>query len=515
VLDFNTAGSTPFLVMDYATGGTMRERYPKGTIVPLTTIISSIQQVADALQYAHDEKLIHRDIKPENILLDQRHNVLLSDFGIALVAQSSRYQNTQEVIGTASYMSPEQIQGKPRPASDQYSLGVVVYEWLCGTRPFEGSLTELWSQHMFAPPPPLRGKIPTISREVEDVVMTALQKDPKQRFGSVRAFATALQQASQVGQERTITSEYLPIDTTPPASPQPIMPPLTRPSIAIRPQRGGQKWSFPTHGRVISSPTVVNGTVYFGSDDGNLYALDAASGQHVWLFPTSSAVQSSPTVQNDILYFGSHDDNFYALDAASGQRMWSFQTGGKVQSSPTVTRGVVYFGSHDDNFYALDAASGQRMWSFQTGGKVQSSPRVIKGIVYFSSWDGSLYALDAASGQHVWLFPTSSAVQSSPTVQSGMVFVGSDDSNLYALDAFSGQEKWSFQTGGKVQSSPTMINGVVYVGSDDGNLYALDAFSGQEMWSFQTGGKVQSSPTMINGVVYVGSNDGNLYAVFA
>src|SRR5215469_13502126 len=179
VLDFNAAGSTPFLVMDYAVGGTTRGRYPKGSIVPLPTVVSYVQQVADALQYAHDEKLIHRDIKPENILLDKRDNVLLSDFGIALVAQSSRYQNTQDVIGTASYMSPEQIQGKPRPVSDQYSLGVVVYEWLSGTRPFEGSLTELWSQHMFASPPPLRGKVPTISPEVESVVTTALNKDPK------------------------------------------------------------------------------------------------------------------------------------------------------------------------------------------------------------------------------------------------------------------------------------------------------------------------------------------------
>ena len=210
VLDFNAAGSTPFLVMDYAVGGTMRERYPKDTIVPLPTIVSYVQQVADALQYAHDEKLIHRDIKPENILLDKRDNVLLSDFGIALVVQSSRSQNTQEVIGTASYMSPEQIQGKPRAASDQYSLGVVVYEWLSGTRPFEGSLTELWSQHMFAPPPSLRGKAPTVSPEIEHVVMTALAKDPKQRFDSTRAFATALQQAYQAEQAQTLISSHPP-----------------------------------------------------------------------------------------------------------------------------------------------------------------------------------------------------------------------------------------------------------------------------------------------------------------
>src|SRR5437764_804418 len=80
-------------------------------------------------------------------------------------------------------MAPEQIQGKPRPASDQYSLGIVVYEWISGSRPFHGSFTELCAQHMFAPPPPLRQHVPTLSPDVEQVVQTALAKDPKARFG--------------------------------------------------------------------------------------------------------------------------------------------------------------------------------------------------------------------------------------------------------------------------------------------------------------------------------------------
>lgn len=367
VLDFNAAGSTPFLVMDYAIGGTMRERYPKGTIVPLPAIVSSVQQVADALQYAHDEKLIHRDIKPENILLDKRENVLLSDFGIALVAQSSRYQNTQEVIGTASYMSPEQIQGKPRPASDQYSLGVVVYEWLSGTRPFEGALTELWSQHMFAPPPPLREKVPTISPEVEQVVMTALNKDPKQRFENIRVFATALQQASTEGQEQTILhprpliSNILPASQPRQVQPIAVPPPsqtnnptLVRPSSKTRSQ-GSLMWSFLTDKPVGSSPTVANGVVYFGSQDRSCYALDTLSGVQKWFFPTGDMVDSSPTVVNGIVYFGSDDHKLYALDAASGQNHWSFQTGGKVQSSPTVVDGIVYVGSDDGKLYAIYA----------------------------------------------------------------------------------------------------------------------------------------------------------------
>src|SRR5437660_5304196 len=108
------------------------------------------------------------------MLVGERNEVLLSDFGIALVVQSSGHQSTQEVIGTVAYMSPEQIQGKPRPSSDQYSLAIVVYEWLCGDRPFHGSLTELCTQHMFASPPPLREKIPMMRPAVEQVVMTAL-----------------------------------------------------------------------------------------------------------------------------------------------------------------------------------------------------------------------------------------------------------------------------------------------------------------------------------------------------
>jgi serine/threonine protein kinase len=197
IFDFDVREGVPFLVMDYAPNGNLRQRHPKNTRLPLEAIVSYIKQVADALQYAHDEKFIHRDIKPENMLLGRRNEILLSDFGIALIAQSTRMQSTQEVVGTAYYMAPEQLQGKPRLASDQYALGIVVYEWLTGSRPFHGSFSEIASQHMFVPPAPLHEKVPGISPAIEEVVMTALTKDPHKRFGSVRAFATALEQASE------------------------------------------------------------------------------------------------------------------------------------------------------------------------------------------------------------------------------------------------------------------------------------------------------------------------------
>jgi tRNA A-37 threonylcarbamoyl transferase component Bud32 len=193
---FDAEGCIPYLIMDYASGGTLRKRHPKGTRLPLPTILPYVRHVADALQYAHDKRLIHRDIKPENMLVGHNNEVLLSDFGIAAVAHSERSMSTQEMAGTVPYMAPEQIRGKPRPASDQYALAIVIYEWLCGSRPFQGSQWEIIDQQLSASPLPMYKRGAPVSPVVESVVMKALAKDPLQRFDSVQAFALAFEQAS-------------------------------------------------------------------------------------------------------------------------------------------------------------------------------------------------------------------------------------------------------------------------------------------------------------------------------
>ncbi len=122
VKDFGIENGTPFLVMSYAPQGNVRKLHPEGSRVPRETAIRYVKQVAGALQYAHDQHLIHRDLKPENLLLDANGELLLSDFGIAIVARSSHSQSVQDVVGTVTYMPPEQLKGHPRPASDQYAL---------------------------------------------------------------------------------------------------------------------------------------------------------------------------------------------------------------------------------------------------------------------------------------------------------------------------------------------------------------------------------------------------------
>jgi eukaryotic-like serine/threonine-protein kinase len=222
ILDFGVADNDlPYLVMAYAPKGTLLQRYPRGTPQPITTVVPYVKQLASALQYAHDQSIIHRDVKPENMLFGPNDELLLSDFGLAVVVHSTLSRPAEDKSGTALYMAPEQWQGKPLPATDQYALGMVVCEWLCGEHPFSGGVLQLMYQHLHVSPPSLRDKLTTISPEVEQVVMTALAKDPGQRFKRVQAFAIALEEASKSGLPLPPKSTIiLPPPATPPVPPR-------------------------------------------------------------------------------------------------------------------------------------------------------------------------------------------------------------------------------------------------------------------------------------------------------
>jgi outer membrane protein assembly factor BamB len=299
---------------------------------------------------------------------------------------------------------------------------------------------------------------------------------------------------------------------------------------------GEQQWAFETAGRVWSSPTVSGDTVYVGSDDNsgeyeNLYAVNTETGESQWRTTVDGGIISSPTVRAGTVYVGSESNTLYAVDTETGERQWTFETDGAVGSSPTVTGGTVYVGSGDNSLYAVDAETGEEEWTFDTGGFVYSSPTVADGTVYvgngaFGAPAGSLYAVDATTGDQRWTFETDDDACWSPTVADDTVFVGTTGSfgegveygttgRLYAVDTTDGEQAWAFEVD-KPLFVPMVADRTVYIGCANGKLYALNAetgYGGSELWTYETGDAVSSSPTVADGTVYVGSDDGNLYAI--
>ena len=197
---------------------------------------------------------------------------------------------------------------------------------------------------------------------------------------------------------------------------------------------GTQRWKFDTKGPVMSSPAIANGLVYVASVDGNIYAVDSATGAQRWAFATRGERRftapgihgaiprtermpdpfdvflSSPTVANGTVYIGSGDQQVYALDAATGTLKWSFATGDVVHAAPALANNTVYIGSWDRNLYALDAATGKEKWRYTTGNDttiynqigLASSPAVAGGMVFVGGRDGKFHAVSAESGKLVW-----------------------------------------------------------------------------------------------------------------
>ncbi|HXJ90962.1 MAG TPA: PQQ-binding-like beta-propeller repeat protein [Candidatus Binatia bacterium] len=358
---------------------------------------------------------------------------------------------------------------------------------------------------------------------------------------------------------------------------------------AIDADSGTQKWKFTTKAWEVSSAAIDSGVAYFLSYDGNFYALDAATGLLKWKFKTEGERHyagthlhylqpatesmpdpwdfylSSPAVWSGTVYFGSSDGNVYALDALSGAMKWKFKTGDVVHSSPAIADGTLYVGSWDRNLYAIDAAIGKEKWRFKTGDDpdahnhigIQSSPAVVDGVVYFGSRDAYAYAVDAATGQQLWKFSTDGSwVNNSMVVQNGKAYFGTSIPGImHAVDAKTGKVVFDLPTGTPVFASMALAGDTLYLGNFGGKLTAIDLKTQKPAWVFDSDGAKQnagpmtnadgsikfetvfassnlyyedmvlavhklftmgtilSSPVVVGDTVYFGSTDGNLYAV--
>lgn len=356
---------------------------------------------------------------------------------------------------------------------------------------------------------------------------------------------------------------------------------------AINRADGTQKWKYATQGPIASSPAVSDGLVFISSVDGNVYGIDAATGAKRWAFKTKGERRftapgihgaipntermpdpfdvflSSPTVVNGTVYIGSGDQHVYALDAATGAVRWSFATGDVVHASPAVSRGVVYVGGWDRNLYAIDASTGKERWRYTTGNDttaynqigIASSAAIMGDMIFVGGRDGHFHAVDLATGALRWKHNNSGGwTIASPAVRDGMVYFPTSDGRLFkAIEAATGTVKLQIQNYAISFSSPALVGDMVYYGTSDGYLNAVDLKAGKITARFQTDGNkangaphtgpdgvlstrkmypdgtldgmmigmrtmmtlgsVLSSPVVVDGVAYFGSTDGHLYAV--
>jgi outer membrane protein assembly factor BamB len=273
---------------------------------------------------------------------------------------------------------------------------------------------------------------------------------------------------------------------------------------------GEKVWEFKA-GRLISLDAAMHcGVIYFSSFDHNLYAL-TLDGVLVWKFDCGD-IPGSVGYHDGTVYVGSRNGNLYAVDSRTGKEVWRFRTSGPVAAQPLVHRGMVLFGSWDHSFYCLDL-KGRLKWRFRCGHEAGAAT-VSGDTVYFGSFDCNIYAL-SLGGKLRWKYTAKTPIYSTykPVISGGMLYFGLKDNCIYSIDSSTGKEIWRFATKDMVSMIPLVHGGVLYAGSCDGNMYALDAGTGKEIWRFHTPLALFGPPIIYNRRLYFGGGDSRFYCL--
>lgn len=332
-------------------------------------------------------------------------------------------------------------------------------------------------------------------------------------------------------------------------------PQLTGVARSPLPDKPALLWTFETPEPIESTAAIVEDTVYVGSDDGKLYALDLATGKQKWAYATDEvAFRSSPTVADGRVFAGDEDGVMHALDAKTGKQIWSFETDAEIISSVQVVDGKAVFGSYDGHLYALAVDDGKLAWKVQAEDRIHGTPCVLNGFaiitgcdgvlrrvritdgeqvetipidsytgasaaahgdrVYFGTFDNQVLGVDLKAQKILWRYEDKDhefPFLSSAAIGDDLIYIGGRDKFLHALEPDTGKARWTFRTKGRIDGSPVLVGSRVFVGSGDGNLYALDAATGKQLWVYEIGEAVYASPAVGRGRLVIGAEDGVVY----
>jgi outer membrane protein assembly factor BamB/tRNA A-37 threonylcarbamoyl transferase component Bud32 len=533
IFDYFSLESRSYLVLEFIHGKDMEAVINETNgFLPEHQVMTWAIELCDVLEYLHNHKpdpIIFRDMKPSNVMINSSGDVMLVDFGIAKVFQSG-IKGT--MIGTEGYSPPEQYRGEATPAADIYALGGTIHHALTRRDP------RLEPPFSFAERP-LRRINPAVSAEIETIVTTALEYAPESRFKSAADMKQALMTAARktgvlVRDSRSSTGAGQSGSI---------------PGGGIKPL-----WTFKCEDEIRGTPAILQGSLFVGCYDNNLYALNAADGKFQWKYPSDGGIVSRPAMFDGNIYFGSEDQRLHVVSARSGKVVWTYYTDGPIRSSPRIAEGHVFFGSDDRHLHAVNINTGRMVWKFEAADPIRSTPFVLNELVlagcetgdyyavdfrgtlkwrfrakraitsstvgteqaiYFSSMDGMLYSLDPRNGWVIWRFRLGKASISTPCFVDDLVFVGAADGFIYAVETKNSKEAWRFRTEHQVNGSPVIYKDSLYCGSVDGSLYCLEYRTGRLRWKFGTEGAITGTPLVFDDIVYVGSTDHQVYAFLA
>jgi outer membrane protein assembly factor BamB len=530
IADYFSRGDRSYLILEFIQGRDLEKIIDETQgFLNEERVIAWAIEICDVLDYLHHFKpkpIIFRDIKPSNIMVDLNDHVFLVDFGIAKVFETG-HKGT--MIGTEGFSPPEQYRGEASTRADIYSLGATLHYVMSKVDPREQPPFTFHERKV-------NQYNPAISEEFEAVIERALKYKPEERFQDTLEMKTALE-AIQKGKLGINLTAKLTNGTAAKSkdgifSVKPVWifecedeirhSPLyyndtvyigsyDRNLYAINANTGKMIWKAPTDGGVATKPAVLERSIFFGSEDQNLYSLSLDNGSIQWQYYTDAPIHSSPRINNKVVYVGSDDAHLHAVSASSGHALWKTEVSGAVRSSVLFDSDRLYFGSEEGDFYCVDL-SGEIKWRNKSKRAITSSAAIFQEEVLFSSLEGFLFALDKNSGWIIWRFRMQKGSISSPLVVKDYVYVGSADGYIYCVDAYRPTEKWKYKTEGQIAGSPAVYENSIYICSTDGCIYCLDAANGRMVWNYKTDGPITGTPILFSHMMYIGSSDHKLYA---
>lgn len=321
-------------------------------------------------------------------------------------------------------------------------------------------------------------------------------------------------------------------------------------------------WTYKTGGAVLSSPVIVDGVVYVGSEDKHLHAIDAKTGKQKWKLATETLIDASPIYADGIIYIGTDGGVFYAVDTKTGKPKWQFKTEGRIAGEAAVTAidredggqdKVVIFGSHDGLLYCLNLADGSKRWAYETGdyincgividedtivlggcdtmmhlidlntgkgtaqielgGEVAGTPALSQDHAYIGHMQGEVLAVDLKEKKIAWRFRDRDfPFIGSPALAGDTLLIGSRGRRFYAVDRKTGEKRWDIRTRGGVEGAPVIAKGRAIFGSAGGRLSIISLKDGKTVWQRDLGGAINTSPAVTRDLIVVGSEDASLYA---